>query len=117
MKKSNTPKPPKGLSPAARRWWTRLRAGYGIDDDGGLAVLTEGAWAVHRAEEAKAIVDAEGLVTHDRWGQSKPHPAVATERDARGAVLRALKQLNLDLEPLRNGPGRPSGYKGVDYGV
>jgi hypothetical protein len=110
-------RPPKGLSPAARRWFTRLQTGYGIDDDGGVAILTEGAWAVHRAEEARAVVEREGLVVHDRFGQARAHPAVAIERDARAAVLRALKALHLDLEPLRNSPGRPTGHYGNGKGM
>jgi glutathione S-transferase len=46
----------------------------------------------------------------DRFGQPKPHPLLATERDARAQFLAALKALNLDLEPLRDRVGRPGGH-------
>ena len=45
----------------------------------------------------------------DRYGQLKAHPAVNIERDARAAMLAALKAMNLDVEPLRDRPGRPGG--------
>jgi len=113
------PRPPAGLSPVARRWWSRLQQGYGIDDGGGLAVLAEGAWSIHRAEAAKLTVEREGMTTTDRWGQVKPHPCVVIERDARAAALRALKQLGLggDTSEPSRGPGRPAKYLGgISYG-
>jgi hypothetical protein len=45
----------------------------------------------------------------DRYGRTKAHPLIAVERDARAALHRAMRELNLDLEPLRPGPGRPPG--------
>jgi hypothetical protein len=48
-------------------------------------------------------------VSTDRFGQLRAHPAVAIERDARDQMLRALKLLNLDIEPLRGRVGRPAG--------
>ena len=50
----------------------------------------------------------EGIVIRDRFGQKKQHPATLVERDAKMALVRNLKALNLDLEPL-NLPGRPHG--------
>lgn len=120
MKKSaakTAPKPPPGLSPAAGRFWTALRREYGIADAGGLALLEVAARAWQRAEAARAEIDAEGVVTRDRWGQAKPHPACAVERDARAQVIAALRALNLDLEPTHSRPGRPSsplGWAGPD---
>ena|SRR5438045_2354095 len=108
------PRPPAGLSPAARRWWARLQRGYDICDDGGLCVLNETAWAYHRAEEAKTIVERDGPVVFDRWQQAKVHPAVLVERNSRAAVLRGLKQLGVGDAPgeQQRGPGRPAKYQG-----
>ena len=62
-----------------------------------------------RCEQARKLLKKEGLVIKDRFGQQKGHPAAAIERDSRLQMVRALRTLNLDLEPLRPGPGRPSG--------
>jgi hypothetical protein len=101
-------KAPKGLSAAAKRWWTLMKTDYGIEDTGGIAVLTLAAQALDRAEAARMAIDNDGMFMTDRWGAKRPHPAVAVERDARAAMLSAIKSLRLDLEPLR-GPGRPPG--------
>lgn len=106
MKKPDSP--PKDLSPAARRLWRSLVTEYGITDAGGLVILHEGLKAYDRAERCRALVDAEGETVRDRWGQAKPHPALAGERDARAQWLAALKALNLDVEPAKS-PGRPPG--------
>ncbi len=103
------PKPPKALSAPAKRLWRALVAEYELADVAAVAFLTAGLEAFDRAAAAKALLDAEGLVVKDRWGQSKSHPAATIERDNRAAFLAALKQLNLDIEPLRDGPGRPGG--------
>jgi phage terminase small subunit len=109
LKNNGFPKPPKGLSVAARRLWRGLMAEYRLDDAAALAILTAGLEAFDRAAAAKALLDADGPVVEDRWGQKKVHPAASVERDNRAAFLAALKQLNLDVEPLRDGPGRPGG--------
>jgi phage terminase small subunit len=112
MKNSTNQKPPKGLSIAAKRWWCHLQTEFGIEDPGGLVILTAAAEAFDRTKQAEAMVKAEGLTTLDRFGQQKPHPAVNIARDARAQMLTAIKQLRLDIEPLRDGPGRPPGQFG-----
>jgi hypothetical protein len=105
-------KAPRDLSGATRRWWAAMSEDYGIEDTGGLSVLTLAARARDTAAAAKAIIDREGMMTTDRFGCAKAHPAVAVERDARAQMLAALKALHLDLEPLRDSPGRPPGTFG-----
>ena len=43
-----------------------------------------------------------------RFEQVKAHPMTTVERDSRAAFMAGLKALNLDLEPLHDGPGRPA---------
>lgn len=100
---------PEGLSPTAAGWWRRLTREYAISDEAGRLLLEQALRAFDRAETARALLDAEGVVVRDRWGQAKPHPAAAIERDMRAQCLAALRALNLDVEPLRDGPGRPVG--------
>ncbi len=87
----------------------RLQREYGIEDEGGKALLDLMRAAFIRMRKAQEIVDRDGIVIADRWGQSKPNPACAVERDARAQVLQAIRQLNLDLEPLQERVGRPGG--------
>lgn len=98
--RQRAPVAPRDLPAEGRAWWKRLQAEYGIVDVGGLATLELGARAFARMTEAQALLDADGCVFRDKWGQLKTHPAAAVERDARSQVLLALKALHLDVEPL-----------------
>jgi hypothetical protein len=52
-----------------------------------------------RAEQARAIVDSQGLTFTDKAGQPKMRPEILIERDNRAAFLRAVRELDLDAEP------------------
>jgi phage terminase small subunit len=106
--KDKPPVAPKGYSPAARQLWTDVVTGWSVDS-AALVILAAACEDLMRVEQARAIIDAEGLVSKDRFGQAKAHPAVSVERDAKSGMLRALSQLGLDLEPLHDRPGRPGG--------
>ncbi|HEX2528533.1 MAG TPA: phage terminase small subunit P27 family [Geminicoccus sp.] len=103
--------PPKHLSAEAKRWWTKLSEEYSIQDDGGLLILQTAFEAFDRMRDAQQQIKKTGATFEDRFGQVKAHPLLATERDARGQFLAAVKQLNLDIEPLNDRPGRPPGSK------
>jgi len=102
-------KPPKGLSAEARKWWESIRQEYDVEDAGGLLILQSAVEAFDRMRQAQRRLKKEGLTATDRFGQRKAHPATVIERDSRGAMLSALKQLNLDLEPIEPRAGRPNG--------
>ena len=105
--KTKGPSAPHGLPVEARAWWERLQKGYVIVDEGGLALLEQAARSFARVEAARKILDADGLVLADRFGQQRAHPAAAIERDARSGLLQALKALGLDLDVAATGlPGR-----------
>jgi phage terminase small subunit len=93
------PEVPASLGPEAADLWRQLQAEYGIRDQGGLLLLRQAAESFQRANEAAAILKAEGLVKADKYGQSKPHPAVVIERDSRKNLLAFLRALNLDVQP------------------
>ena len=61
-----------------------------------------------RMRQAQRDISENGLKVVDRFGQDKTNPAVVIERDCINAMMRILKQLNLDLEPLK-AVGRPPG--------
>jgi len=94
---------PKHLSLAARRLYAAVVADYVLEAHH-IAILTKALEAYDRAEAARELVTNGGLVVTSRLGETKPHPAVAIERDARTAFLAGIKQLGLDIE----GPPPPS---------
>lgn len=99
----------KKLSRRATRSLKAIARDYSIADDAGRDLLEARAeaWDLwHRAQEQ---VDREGLTVPGDRGGTKAHPLLAVIRDARAQFLAATKALNLDLEPLRDGPGRPPG--------
>ena len=100
---------PSHLSVDAKHWWRELQKEYQISDAAGLLLLQTACEAHDRLKMAQAEIVRDGQAVMDRFSQPKPHPLLTVERDARAAMLAALKQLNLDLEPLRDGPGRPGG--------
>jgi len=91
-----------------RAWRDQVATDFAIVDAPGLALLEQAVLALHRAETARALLDAEGLTLPDRFGQPKPHPAAVIVRDAESSFRSALRDLRLDLEPARP-VGRPSG--------
>ncbi len=106
--KNTLPKAPDHLSPPAAAWWDRIVSGWDLDP-AALLVLTAALESFDRMTEAQEVIRRDGSVIEDRFGIPKQHPATYIERDSRSSMLRAIKQLGLDLEPLQAGPGRPPG--------
>lgn len=94
MKKAKNA-PPGHLRAPAKKLWERLRADYTIDDAGGLALLAAACSSFQRSEEARELIEKEGLTTTDRFGQTRPHPGIAIERDSRAQMISALRALKL----------------------
>ena len=99
--------PPEHLKAAGRQLWLDLADEYGIEDSAGLTLLCTAAECLDRMREAQRAIEEHGAVVDDRYGVPKQHPACALEKDSRNGLMAALKAMNLDLEPLRDGPGRP----------
>jgi P27 family predicted phage terminase small subunit len=100
---------PQKLSVEARGLWQKLAKEYQIEDQGGLAVLQVACEALDRLRAAQAGIKKDGMTFTDRFGQVRINPLTSVERDSRAQYLQALKALNLDLEPLKDRPGRPGG--------
>ena len=101
-------KPPSHLSTAAKRLWNDILDEYAIDDPAGQIILRVALEALDRSQEARKAINKAGMTVTGRDGQVRSHPLLTVERDNRAAFLAGLKALQLDLEPLRDGPGRPS---------
>jgi P27 family predicted phage terminase small subunit len=89
---------PRHLTAATRRWHEAIAAEYQLEPQHLRLLVAAGeAWDEYQA--ARKIIATEGLVVRDRFGQAKPHPAVAIERDARTAFVRIIRELGLDDDP------------------
>jgi hypothetical protein len=97
------------LTPEGKKIFRAIVGEYEIQGTPWHQLARVTAEAYDRAQKAREAIDRDGMTVIDKFGQRKPHPLLAIERDSRAAFLAGLKALNLDLEPLRDGPGRPPG--------
>jgi P27 family predicted phage terminase small subunit len=95
------PAAPAHLSPEIASWWNRTAVGL---DETRRLLLTSAAEAWDRASGARELLEAEGIVVTDRFGQPKPHPATTVERDARGQFVAFVAKLDLSETPA--GPSK-----------
>jgi phage terminase small subunit len=96
--KKKADRAPRDLGAPGRSLWSQLAKAYNLDDEHGRAVLLLACRAQDRAESCRAAIEADGGPSvKDRFGQTKPHPLLAAERDARAQVLQALRQLSLPI--------------------
>lgn len=111
----NIPKEPENALKEAKkriiREGTKLRKKllneFDISDIGGREILERAIESFVRMRCAEEIIDREGLTTQNRFGETKEHPSLNTERKARAQFLLAIKQLNLDIIPPNYRIGRP----------
>lgn len=113
-KPPSTPEPPRSLGKTGRRLWDSIHAEYAIVDAGGVELLLLACEALERAEQLREQIDKDGPVIRLKGGVLRDHPALKHELANRAFVTRAIARLGLDVEPLRDGPGRPTmgGFNG-----
>ncbi len=92
------PRPPSYLSATARAWWSGVVRDYELDESS-LKLLTE-ATSWDRIQQARVLLETEGLVFRDRFGTPRRHPAVGIESENRIAFARLLRELDLEGTPL-----------------
>jgi hypothetical protein len=102
------PEPPAHLGTDGLALWVGIQREYNIDDPAGLELLRQAAECADRIASVRQQIDEQGELLTIR-GLPRVNPLCAVERDQRAALVRCLRNLNLDLEPLRDRPGRPSG--------
>ena len=102
-------KPPSHLGKDGKQIWEQLVSEFGIADAGGLTLVTTIGECLDRMREAQELIKKHGAVMQTPTRHMRPNPALKVEVDARNGMLAALRMLNLDIEPLRDGPGRPAG--------
>jgi P27 family predicted phage terminase small subunit len=92
----NQTKPPAHLGKVEQEIWQHVLAGYeqtAVAND----VLIVTLEAHQRARQARETVDREGMTVIGRDGQTKVHPLLAVERDARQAFFAGIKALGIEL--------------------
>jgi len=68
-------------------------------------LLTLACEAWDRCQQAREALAEHGLTFEDRFGQPRPRPEVAIERDSRMSFARLVRQLALeDIEPPEEVP-------------
>lgn len=97
MTRQTEPKAPRHLKPATRRWWQSVVDDYTLEPHH-VRLLTLAAEAWDRCQQAREVLDRDGLTYTDRFGQPCSRPEVAIERDSRVAFARLLRELALDIE-------------------
>ena len=87
---------PSHLTKATRHWWVSVVKGWHLEPHH-IRLLTLAAESFDRAAECRRVIQKEGLISKDRYGQPRLHPAADEERRAKALFASLLKQLNLDV--------------------
>ena len=91
-------KPPRYLSAPTRRWFASVCAEYELEAHH-LRLLTLACESWDRCQQARAVIDKEGMVYEDRFGAPRSRPEISIERDSRLSFSRLLRELDLDVAP------------------
>lgn len=97
---------PENLSESSQAIWGDVVADYEMSSVE-LARLKLGLEALDRAQEARRVLDRDGLMVVDRYGAPKLHPLTVVEKDARNAAATILRGLGLEAVVAVPAPRRP----------
>ncbi len=106
----NRPEPPRQLDVHGWKLWDSVVRDYEFSDPGSIEVLAQCCAALDRAEACAAQIAKDGQMIKARTGM-RSHPLLRDELANRAFCVRSLSKLGLDLEPLHDRPGRPSGSR------
>lgn len=88
------PTPPRGLSATAKRVWLAVCEEFDLDA-ASVDLLTAYAEACARREQARAVLQKEGITFIDKHEQPRAHPCIAIERDAANTQARLARLLGI----------------------
>jgi P27 family predicted phage terminase small subunit len=91
------PDPPGHLGEPEQKIWRDIHADFDLSTAAASHVLTTALEAHQRARVCREAIESEGMTLEGRDGQTKVHPLLSVERDARHAWLTGLKTLGLEL--------------------
>jgi len=108
-----TKAPPKHLKADTKRWFTSVCEDYDLEPHHEkLLIMACETW--DRSRECQTLLKKEGLAIIDRFGQQKPHPMLAIERDFRVLFARLVRELGLDNDEPSEDEVRPPRVVGVN---
>ena len=84
------------MTQEAKSWWRKITDEWELGNDA-LLVLRGALEAFDRCQQARKLLEKEGLVVLDRFKQQKVHPAAAIERDSRLQMVRVCPTVADDL--------------------
>ena len=100
---------PKHLTPATRGWFDEICRSFELESQH-LKILQLAAEAWDCYELARDDIATNGATFKNKFGDVKPHPSVALMQNSRLAFLRALRELNLDVQPPETPRPNPLKY-------
>ena len=104
------PPAPDGLSDRAAALWSAVLADLDESDrelsPHEMTLWHEALISLDRADQAAAVIAAEGVTVVDRYGSPKAHPAVDVEARSRTLFARITAQLKLTGEDAVDRFGR-----------
>jgi hypothetical protein len=107
---SKAPKAPSELGQSGRNFWKKIISEYELDSHH-IELLTLAGKCLDRIESAREILDMEGVITRDRFGCPKPHPATAVELQNKTIFSRLIRELGLDVSTPDSRPPRLGGQR------
>ena len=87
--------PPSHLSRRSKRWWRSVIEVHDLEPHH-LAILTAAAEAWDRKEEARLIIEVEGIVIREDRSPPVAHPAVQVEDVAAMRFANLVREIGLD---------------------
>ena len=106
---STTPQPPRKLGEHGSSLWQSIQSEYKIDDAVGSEFLTQCCEASDQIAKLAERITEDGEVIETENGP-KVHPALKEQLAHRSFIVRTLRQLGLNLEPVR-AVGRPTAWR------
>lgn len=107
--KEKRPKPPGFLPLQQRKLWQSIITNWNFNP-AELATLEAGLSCLARREEARTLIQRDGLVVTSAAGTAHKHPAIEIEKIAHAGWIAAFRALGLREDDLiLNSAGRPAG--------
>lgn len=100
-------KPPDGLQEAGQRFWVAVMAEYALTEAHDLARLFQACRSLDEISDAEAVIQETGRFITNRFGELKENPASVAIRECRTALLRALREMGLNLTTGPDARPRP----------